>query len=222
MTNRPWAAARIALALGGLAVPTLCWAGGATDYGIPTKGASIEAFAPKGWTVRDRLQADFNGDGLADNVLVLTNTEKEEADQGEETVPRLLVVLFGQPDGSFVLSAFSEKALLCGHCGGLMGDPYDKMSVAKGGFSVDHYGGSSDRWGFHHQYRYQDGAWVLIGHKVTTMNVLHAEDGDVTDINLLTGKQVQRTTKDGRTRETVTQLPKKPPPRLEEVDAEAD
>jgi hypothetical protein len=36
--------------------------------------------------------------------------------------------------------------VLCKGCGRIFGDPYDGITIRKGYFSIEHYGGSSWRW----------------------------------------------------------------------------
>jgi len=81
----------------------------------------------------------------------------------------------------------SDDAVLDGDEGGAFGDPFESLSVEKGAVVIMHYGGSRDRWGYTHRYRYKDGQWMLIGLSFGNTDTLNLEHFDNHDINLVTG-----------------------------------
>ena len=74
---------------------------------IPSTGETVEAFVPRGFHVHSRKDADFNGDGLVDAVLVFEGDD--EVLRYEQ--PRPLVVLFAQPGGGYRLSVRSDEVV---------------------------------------------------------------------------------------------------------------
>lgn len=130
---------------------------------LPSMGRTEAAFIPAGYEVLDegRVVGDLNQDGRPDIALALRATA-ETASDGEEYPERLLVLLFATPAG-YRLAAQSNKIVLCKECGGIYGDPFAGLTIFKGVLSVDHYGGSSWRWSLTHKFRYQQGAFYLIG-----------------------------------------------------------
>jgi hypothetical protein len=49
-------------------------------------------------------------------------------------------------DGKFKYEAVNFNLVKCLSCGGVMGDPYMGLVIKNGYFSVEHYGGSRERW----------------------------------------------------------------------------
>jgi len=99
-------------------------------------------FITKDYVILDTVYGDLNRDGLTDAILILKYKE-EKVDSG--TV-RPLLILEGQKDGSLKLVERNDSIVLCFGCGGVFGDPYSKTVITKNYFSIEHYGGSSDRW----------------------------------------------------------------------------
>ena len=140
---------------------------------------------------------DLNKDKIEDAILVLQHKE-ENADDLEskdvDSIPsRLLVVLFGKGN-AYELAATSDSAVLCKHCGGMMGDPFQGVSIEKGIIVLYHYSGSAWRWGYTHRFRFQQNDFFLIGK--TTISYWNVEVCDkldefagteYEDINFVTG-----------------------------------
>lgn len=171
---------------------------------IPKTGRTVENFVPKGYSIREQKEADFNGDGRPDIVMVIEMSKKDDNQIfGDE--PRPLIILFKQQDGTYLLSAKAEDFILCSGCGGVAGDPFMGIEIRKNTFSISHYGGSSTRWSNTHQFRFQDNDWYLIGKTKSiigaTTDIGCPELGlkkseacflHETDTNLLTGNQVEK------------------------------
>ena len=107
----------------------------------------MNAFVPSGYKIMKQETGDLNKDGIPDAVLVLIDKKEEKEKIDAEDVPRLLVITFGVQGGGYALSAVSEDAILCKTCGGVFGDPFADLKIVRGTIVIDHYGGSSDRWG---------------------------------------------------------------------------
>ena len=105
--------------------------------------------------------ADLNRDGRQDAVLVI---EAEKDDPESDGRPRSLLILAGQPDGTYREAARNAKIVYCSRCGGMMGDPFEGVEVGTGTFTVTNAGGSSWRWGVSYRFDYsrRDGSWQLV------------------------------------------------------------
>jgi hypothetical protein len=118
--------------------------------------------------------ADLNRDGRPDAILVLEPILKPGDDAFAER-PRPLLVLVGQPDGTYREAARNAKVVYCSSCGGVMGDPFQGVDAGAGTFTVHNAGGSSWRWGVEYTFAYsrRDDAWQLVR---VTENTFHASD----------------------------------------------
>ena len=105
---------------------------------------------------------DLNGDGLSDYVLVLE--KKRSASDEIEEGSRPLLLLIRQANKSLKLAKRNDKIVLCAQCGGTFGDPLESLDVASKSFTVNHYGGSSQRWAYSYQFNYsrRDNTWQLV------------------------------------------------------------
>lgn len=104
-------------------------------------------FIPEGYGPLDFEQGDLNLDQLNDLVLVLRkNGEDSLSDVIDNPSERPLLLLIGQPDLTYKLAARNDQVVMCFDCGGVFGDPYSGITIKKGYFSVEHYGGSNWRW----------------------------------------------------------------------------
>ena len=105
-------------------------------------------FHPDNYSILNATKGNLNRDNIDDIVLVLKKDKEKEHWEGEYEFgdKRPLYLLIGQADGSYRLAAKSNNAVYCVHCGGIMGDPFDGITIKNGYFSVEHYGGSSWRW----------------------------------------------------------------------------
>ena len=123
------------------------------------KVAKAVDLIPFGYTAMDSAMADFNHDGSADYVYVLSSGSN--ADSAEEKNRSLLVAESNA--GAYQLSVFCKNAILCQQCGGMMGDPYVGVQFENNIIKINHYGGSAWRWGFELIFQYKQGQWQLIG-----------------------------------------------------------
>ena len=110
----------------------------------PAAVVSLAAFVPAGFGILDSATGDLNRDAWPDRILVLRK-------DGEDTttlvdLDRPLLLLLGRPDHRFILAARSNRVVLRRNEGGAYGDPYAGLTIKRGFFSVEHYGGSSARW----------------------------------------------------------------------------
>jgi len=160
---------------------------------IPNTGKSSEDFVPAGWTILKEAQGDLNGDGKSDAALVLASEDEENAGADQEIPKRVLIILMNQPGGLLKLSAMSDSIILCKECGGVFGDSFSDVTIERGTVVVKHYGGSAERWGFTHRFRYQNNGWYLIGETAYAQHALGRASASV-DKNLITGLTEEKKT----------------------------
>ena len=168
----------------------------------PKTAKNIESFIPEDYDTLMVVRGDLNKDKKKDVVLVLRHEMEKKADiENTDTdgiASRILVVLL-RKDNLYELSVASGAVILCKHCGGIMGDPFESVRIEMGLLVVKHYGGSAWRWGFTHKFRYQKNSFFLIGQtSISYWNVEMCEKlGEFAatqyeDINFVTGAYVKK------------------------------
>lgn len=143
----------------------------ADDLKIPE---DVSPFIEPGTKAIELSQADLNGDGLADYILVL---ERQGDQYKDGPGQRPLLILLRNPDGGLRLAKRNDKIIFCSNCGGVMGDPFMGVEAGTKRFIVSHYGGSSWRWSVTYQFNYsgRDKSWQLV--KVVSES-FHASEPD--------------------------------------------
>jgi hypothetical protein len=144
---------------------------------------------PPGWRFEGVPQeVDLNGDGRRDAAFVISNGGSGVSAAEPAIVKHVLVLALRGDDGKLHRSIVSDSAVLDGDEGGAFGDPFESLTIERGAVVIMHYGGSRDRWGYTHRYRYQDGQWMLIGLDFgNTDSTAPDEHYDNHEINLTTG-----------------------------------
>jgi hypothetical protein len=140
---------------------------------------------PQNYFVVDSIRGDLDNDGK-DELVVAYNMQKQPEDTFE-SVPRELIIYKLNGDAWSNWKS-SKQALYGSHDGGMMGDPYGEMEIQNGILSVFQSGGSSWKWSLTDKYRYQDGAFFLIGYE--SYYGKPCEHWTDVDFNLMTGKLV--------------------------------
>ncbi|WP_051666539.1 hypothetical protein [Pedobacter sp. R20-19] len=111
---------------------------------VPT---ALKKYIPKGFDALEMAKGDLNRDAYADIILVLKKRgEEKTSDVINHPEKRPLLILLGQADKTYKLAARSDNSVYCVDCGGMMGDPFTGITIKNGYFSVEHYGGSGQRW----------------------------------------------------------------------------
>lgn len=124
--------------------------------------AAVRPFVPADYQVLATNSGDLNRDAYPDRLVVLDTLLPDSLRRYSEA-RRPLLVLAGQPSGGYRLAARNDEAVMCGGCGGIMGDPFQQLVIKNGYFSVEHYGGSAWRWTHIITFRYDptDRHWYL-------------------------------------------------------------
>jgi hypothetical protein len=112
----------------------------------------VKPFVLKGYEILDLGKGDINADNLSDFILVLKNPAEDSL--FDERSPRPLLLLIRQPNGKLKQTVRNDNAVMGRHDGGVFGDPWEGMNVFKGGFGLSFYGGSSWRWSYHYEFKW--------------------------------------------------------------------
>ena len=143
-----------------LAIAPLC----AQPAPLPLLPAAIRQALPAGYAVLAAESGDLNRDATPDWVVVLNKPdEKRTSDVSAHPTKRPLLLFVGNAGGRYTLAARSDNAVYCVDCGGMMGDPFQGITIKNGYFTMDHYGGSAQRWTRLVTFRYDPAArtWLL-------------------------------------------------------------
>lgn len=86
---------------------------------FPQKAKTVNDFIPKGWKKILTTNGDLNKDKLEDTVIVIEKEDKKNIKKndgfGPEELnlnPRILLVLFKQKDGTYVLASKNDKGFI--------------------------------------------------------------------------------------------------------------
>jgi hypothetical protein len=154
-----------------------------------TAKLSITKFIPEGYSLLDSATGDLNLDAYPDMLLVLKkNGEDSTSDIVDHQEKRPLLILTGQADKQFKLSARNDNTVYCVNCGGMMGDPYMGIVIKKGYFSIEHYGGSAWRWTRIITYKYSTAEKYWYLHK-DGGDSFHTSDPDKVETKIRTTKE---------------------------------
>lgn len=184
--------------------------------------ARTEDFVPEGWKLELEVSGDLNQDRIADMALVLHKDDpanrlqiwESDPENLYDTNPRVLLVVFGRPEGGFV-RAVAEHRLITRLEQGNMEDPFDDLEIVKGTLRLKmHVFMTAGGWwmgNYQFVFRWQNGAMRLIGYDRNGVR-RNTGETDRISINYLTRtKLVETGNIDGS---TVTsrrlKLPKKP------------
>lgn len=169
----------------------------AVDLTVPI---IIQDMSPEGWTVLESgggkaiREGDLNKDGNNDLAFVIEGTGANG-----ESAPRTLIVAFG-PEYSLKVEA--GNAILKADEGGIMGDPFDGIEIKNSSLYLHFFGGSSWRWDYSYQFRFQDEDFYLIGATKSFFSI-NTNEGTKEDYNLLTGDYIiTETSEDGNDKVT--------------------
>lgn len=115
-----------------------------TPINVPKE---VTTFIPTGYSILNFTKGDLNRDKWDDAILILKKKDEQRlADINDSLTHRPLYILIGNRDGTYQKVAENNNSVLGVNDGGMMGDPFQGVTIKNGYFSVEHYGGSSWRW----------------------------------------------------------------------------
>ncbi|HET9501908.1 MAG TPA: hypothetical protein VFO93_00100 [Hymenobacter sp.] len=130
----------------------------------PALPAGIRQVLPKGYQVLAAERGDLNRDALPDWAVVLHRPDEQKTSNViDHPTKRPLLLFVGGAGGTYTLAARTDNAVYCIDCGGMMGDPFQGVTIKSGYFTVEHYGGSSWRWTRFVTFKYDQASrtWLL-------------------------------------------------------------
>lgn len=125
-------------------------------------------------------KGDLDGDKVEELVAVYDT--KREGDLGTERE----IHIFKKKADKWDLLHKSIGAILPSRGGGMMGEPFEDLTIENGAIVIRHFGGSREKWSYTHRYRLQKDNWFLIG--ATLVFSAPCEAYNTYDYNLSTGK----------------------------------
>ncbi|GAB5522632.1 MAG: hypothetical protein Roseis2KO_05040 [Roseivirga sp.] len=140
------------------------------------KPSAFENLLGEGYEIfySDTLRFDQN-----DMVVAVLKRQNEDSLiwEAQAEVPRPLLILKKQNSGKYDIALRNDKAILCGACGGVLGDPLDMIEVDGNSVTVSHFGGSRYRWTRHIRFEFMkdQGSWFLSSDKGVSFDSLNPE-----------------------------------------------
>ncbi|RZK57010.1 MAG: hypothetical protein EOO59_09390 [Hymenobacter sp.] len=155
---------------------------------------AIRRALPAGYAVLEATPGDLNRDALPDWAVVLHKpTEKQTSDVVDHPTKRPLLLFVGGAGGTYTLAARSDNAVYCVDCGGMMGDPFQRLVIKNGYVTVEHYGGSAQRWTRFVTFKYDPTARTWLLHRDGGES-FHATDPEHSTATTATSKNFGRVT----------------------------
>lgn len=143
----------------------------------------------EGWSVKEQISVDFNGDGLDDIIEVSENPGGER---------RKIIFLIKESDGFAIEVVSSDTALLGSQDGGVWGDPWEGMVYKDGSLFISYYGGSRWRWSSRYQFKIYNGQWMLIGFEGSSFDMFNEDpDFSTTSCDFINGRKYVITVSNG-------------------------
>jgi hypothetical protein len=112
----------------------------------------VLAHVSDGFEIMDVATGDLNNDSYTDYVVVLCCKNK----LSKAGATRPLLLLMGTKKGKLQLVARNDSVVLGARSGGVFGDPFNKITMKKGGFSIEYEMGASWKWNRITTFSYND------------------------------------------------------------------
>lgn len=131
-------------------------------------------FTPEGYVLFKTYKGDLNRDEYEDMVAVFN-----AVDSNDEMLNRAVMLLTSNADGQLTMAALNKEGAYCRECGGVMGDPFVEVVIKNGYFTIEHFGGSREKWTDDPTFKYneEDGKWYLHRHSKQVHDGLDPEGG---------------------------------------------
>jgi hypothetical protein len=144
--------------------------------------------SPKSFKNIKEVKGDLDGD-KEDELVVVYDTQKQD-----ELGTQREIHVFKKEADKWNLLHKTQGPVLASKAGGMMGDPFDNISIENGAIVINHFGGAREKWGYTHRYRFQKDNWFLIG--ATIIYSIVCEESSSYDYNLSTGKVIVTQTRE--------------------------
>ena len=125
--------------------------------------ARIIKFIPKNYFVLQSAEGDLNIDGINDVVLVLAKNGEDSLSTMDHPIKRKFLLLVGSSDKTYELAFQNDNVVYYYNYDPNFKDAFTDVTVNKGSFIVNHYGGFSERWSRASTFSYNTTAkkWYL-------------------------------------------------------------
>lgn len=144
----------------------------------PVDGKS-QVEIPENYTILDEATGDLDGDGIEEKVVVFDTGREEDFGTVRE------VRIYVDQDEIWSLWYAAIGPVLPSEHGGMMGDPYEGMSVSNGTLEISHFGGSAEKWSYNHEFQYVNDDWQLT--QATLLFYRSCEYSETYTYNILKG-----------------------------------
>ena len=140
---------------------------GEPDFQLPDE---VKPFVEAGMKAIAYAKSDLNGDGTLDYIVVLETIKEPQEVISADTTERPTLIIVRDKNKKLSLAARNERVVFCRTCAGGMGDPFDDITIERGGFSITNRGGNRERWIGIYEFKYsrRDNNWQLA--RVVDMN----------------------------------------------------
>ncbi|HVA97834.1 MAG TPA: hypothetical protein VNG53_02985 [Bacteroidia bacterium] len=196
---------------------------------IPKSADSLKNFVPTNWKILDSI-VPFNltKENIKGFAMVI---EANDSLSFNDTIcfsdqpfyPKMLLIVFKQPNGKFTLSTISSK--IFGQCNWGIGgsDPFNGISIKRDTLDVQFLDGGTQRNYTSYLFSYQKNNWYLVEAEGFGFEV--GQDGSTTEnLNLVTGVKEsyqQSGIGDGKiTNDTKINISIEPLIKIEDIDEE--
>jgi len=148
---------------------------GSTDA-LTNLSPSVTQFVPKGYAILNITSGNLNLDQYTDMIMVLKEIGEDGEEDSEGTRP--LLILLGQEDNSYKLVARNDNVVFPIIAGGVKGDPFQRVIIENGTFSIEHFGGSRQVWTNILTFKYSsdDSNWYVHEHLETTVDTFEPDN----------------------------------------------
>lgn len=129
-----------------------------------------------GYTVERSVRGPIGKPNAVDACVDLLSS-KTDPDAG-----RRLRIYTG---GKLVLT--NDDILMCKECGGVYGDPFDRLEIKRGSLLAGNFGGSREKWGDRWTVTLRDGHWIVAGWDILALDGATGEKQEIS-VNALSGE----------------------------------
>jgi len=143
-----------------------------------SQDANILKFVPAGYSILEFKKGDLNIDDIEDAILVFNKNGEDSTSTIENPVKRNLLILIGQPDNTYMITSQNENAVYCYGFDANFKDAFVGITIEKGRFIIEHYGGFAKRWARTTTFEYKPLAntWLLIADEYSVMDATDQDE----------------------------------------------